>query len=143
MRTYLFVALAVLLASAVGAENGCDICKQCVDCLPEIMTDRYVDEIHTLLMSNIESLGFPLRIRKSQNGTDINYSMMYSSGLSIELVLHLSNMQIELLSYNYDTAQTTAASMQNTTYRTGEDGWSIINDFSNHPQVQAITRLLA
>jgi hypothetical protein len=73
MSTSLFVLFLLGLVSLAQSQAGCFVCRQCIDCPPDVMTDSNIDEIHALLTKNIQKLGTPLRIRRDANSTVINY----------------------------------------------------------------------
>jgi len=49
MTKILVVLLSLILLTMGQTVKVCEICKQCVDCSPDVMTDSYIDEIHALL----------------------------------------------------------------------------------------------
>lgn len=96
------------------------------------MTDSYIDEIHALLLKNIQDVGIPLRIKRTPSANQIDYVMSYSSGIVVKLTLHLSNMQIELVGYSFDETKTQGAQSAQavqTVFKQTADGFNIIENF--------------
>lgn len=133
------IVLLILLLSAVYAQ-GCTVCSRCLDCPTAVLADSYVDSIDTLLQNKIDALGYPLHISRNADSQKITYEIDYSSGLNIQLSLSLQDMQIKLLSYSLQDQQTP---IDTSKYNKASDGYYLVTDFSNSPQVVSITRFLS
>lgn len=95
--TVLLLAMVMLAVSGVNA--ACTVCSQCRSCGPDVMSDKYLDDIDALLQTKIEQLGFPFSVGRNESDKSITYDIQYSNGLQITLALMLDTMQIQLINY--------------------------------------------
>ena len=116
-----------------------------MDCSPDVLTDSYIDEIHALLLKNIQDVGIPLRIKRTPSANQVDYVMSYSSGIVVKLTLHLSNMQIELVGYSFDETKTQGgqpAQVAQTVFKQTADGFNIIENFNDNKMVAQLNSFL-
>ena len=99
-----YLILLVLLSQVTLATPACTICSKCTSCAPDVLTDRYLDDIDALMQAKVQNLGYPLTIGRNATASAITYTIQYSSGLLLVLQLSLTNMKIQLLSYSVNSS---------------------------------------
>jgi len=56
--------LVLLLLTFTQVQSGCTVCSKCSSCNPDVLSDKYLDDIDALLQGKIEQLGYPLMIAR-------------------------------------------------------------------------------
>lgn len=144
-RTSIVFLLLACLAVG-GLAQTCKACAQCKDCSPAVLSDPYLDDINALLQKKIDDLGYPVHIDKVVSENNSTYTIQYSSGLIIQLTLHLDSMQIQLLNYSFQGQNNSSqlpASLQGKSYSKGSDGYYLISDFASNTEIVSMTRFLS
>jgi hypothetical protein len=133
----------MVMLAVSGVSAACTVCSQCRSCGPDVMSDKYLDDIDALLQTKIEQLGFPFSVGRNESDKSITYDIQYSNGLQITLALMLDTMQIQLINYVMNAIPTLQTTTTTANLKTTSDGYFIIDNYENNTDVFSIANFLS
>jgi len=95
------LTLLVLLSLCLQTTSTyCRICDRCNSCSTEVISDIYLDKIHSLLKQKFTQVQYPISIKKYIiNLTNTDYQIQYDNNFAINLTLDLQTGKITILGY--------------------------------------------